>query len=112
RSHRMSVLMESLAQGNRDFEIMGSLLEGPIKPWTGETAEEVQKLAERDFKGFEVLQDSRIIDMRPWNSTQLGRSDSGAWVYGYRRGKGPTLAANTDNNTFRIRLLATRPETI
>src|SRR5262245_28204946 len=36
RSHRISQVVESLAQGSRDLEQMTRLLEGPVTPWVGE----------------------------------------------------------------------------
>ena len=50
---------------------MSRLLEGPMKPWIGEAAEEVRSLDEPDLKGFEILQDSRILDLRSWNPDRV-----------------------------------------
>src|SRR5262249_36806481 len=111
RVHRISQLADSLAQGSRDLEIMSRLLEGPIKPWVGEPAEEVRDLGELNFKGFEVLQDSRILDLREWNPTATGKNDPTSEVYGYRRLKVIKRADNVGNNLFRIDVLATSPKT-
>jgi predicted acylesterase/phospholipase RssA len=111
RSHRLSQLIDSLSQGSRDLEIMTRLLEGPMKPWNGEPAEEVRDLGELDFTGFDVLQDSRIIDMRAWNPTTAGKSDVTSDAYGYRRLKVVKRHDNTGNNLFSIDVLATHPKT-
>ena len=44
-----------------------------MPPWIGETAEEVRGQGEPNYKGFEILQDSRIIDMRAWNPAASGK---------------------------------------
>src|SRR5262245_4857466 len=71
----MGKLVDSLSQGTPDLEIMSHLLEGPMKPWVGEPAEEVRNPDELSVKGFEVLQDSRILDLRAWNPTGAGNLD-------------------------------------
>src|SRR5262249_32150607 len=111
RSHRIGRLVDSLSQGSRDLEVMSILLEGPMKPWVGETAEDVREFGEHDFTGFEVLQDSRIIDMRNWNPTGAGKLDTTSQVYGYRRLKVVKRHENAKNNVFRINVLATYPKT-
>jgi hypothetical protein len=111
RSHRISQLVESLAQGSPDLKVMSRLLEGPTKPWVGEPAEEVRGLEELNFRGFEVLQDSRILDLRDWNPTAAGGLDSNSSVYGYRRLKVIKRADSAGNNLFRIDVLATSPKT-
>jgi predicted acylesterase/phospholipase RssA len=111
QSHRVSQLVDSLSQGSRDREIMSRLLEGPIKPWIGEPAEEIRNLDELGFKGFEVLQDSRILDLRDWDPTEAGKKDTTSLVYGYRRVKVIKSPEVTGNNLFRIDVLATSPKT-
>ena len=111
RSARLSHLIDSLSQGSRDLEIMSRLLDGPISPWIGETAESVGSLDEPDFKGYEILQDSRIIDMRAWNPTAPGKNDPESLVYGYRRVKIHKKPEFSGNNLFRIGVLATHPKT-
>jgi hypothetical protein len=111
RSRRVSQLVESLSQGSPDLEVMSRLLEGPTKPWVGEPAEEVRSLEELNFRGFDVLQDSRILDMRDWNPTAAGELDSNSSVYGYRRLKVLKRADSAGNNLFRIDVLATSPKT-
>jgi predicted acylesterase/phospholipase RssA len=111
RSHRLGQLVNSLSQGNRDLEIMSRLLEGPIKPRPGEPAEEVPSVDALDFSGFEVLQDSRILDLRPWNPTGGGELDAKSHVYGYRRLKVVKRPDNVENSLFRVDVLATSPLT-
>jgi hypothetical protein len=111
RSHRISQLVESLSQGSRDLEIMTRLMEGPFKPFIGEPAEEVGKLEEPNLAGFEVLQDSRILDLRSWNPTAAGVIDATSDVYGYRRLKVVKRPEHTGTNLFRIGVLATSPKT-
>jgi predicted acylesterase/phospholipase RssA len=111
RSARQSRLVDSLSQGSRDLEIMSRLLEGPMSPWIGESAEEVRGQGEPDFKGFEILQDSRIIDMRAWNPAESAKNDSESLVYGYRRLKFFKRPGHAENNLFRIGVLATHPKT-
>src|SRR5262249_2218957 len=74
-------------------------------------AEEVGHLEELNFKGFEVLQDSRILDLRPWNPTTAGKLDATSLVYGYRRLKVIKKPDKAANNVFRIDALATSPKT-
>ncbi len=111
-SHRVNRLIESISQGSMDFEIMARLLDGPMPPWKGEAVEEVGKLDELHFKGFEILQDSRILDLRPWNPEGTGKIDTSSMVYGYRRVKVLKKPENNGANLFRIGLLATSPKTI
>jgi predicted acylesterase/phospholipase RssA len=110
RSHRISQIVESLSQGNRDLEVMSRLLEGPMKPWIGETAEELRGIEEPDFKGFEILQDSRIIDMRAWIPAESAKDDSDSLVYGYRRVKLFKKPESSGCNLFRLDALATHPK--
>ncbi len=111
RSHRISQLVESLAQGSPDLEVMSRLLKDSTKPWVGEPAEEVRSLEELDFRGFDVLQDSRILDLRDWNPAPAGELDLNSLVYGYRRLKVVKRADSAGNNLFRINVLATSPKT-
>ena len=91
RSHRLSQLIESLSQGSRDLEVMTRLLDAPVKPFVGVPAEEERRLEDPRFVGFEVLQDSRILDLRSWNPEESADPNSG--VYGYRRKWNEHLAA-------------------
>lgn len=107
RSHRINQIVESLAQGSRDLGTMTQLLEGPVQPWVGESPEEAASFDKRDFTGFAILQDSRILDLRNWVPPTAGKSDSGSFVYGQRRSKVVKQPENTANNVFRIGLLVT-----
>lgn len=109
RSHRISQLVDSLAQSSPDLEEMSSLLEGPVTPWTGDPPEEVRTFDKADYTGFEVLQDSRILDLRNWNPADSGVSDTRSMLYGYRRLKVVKTPKNAGNNHFRVALLPTSP---
>jgi hypothetical protein len=104
-SRRVNRLTESLAHGNPDNEIMSLLMAGPIKPFNGEPSEEVGSIEPPNYKGFSILQDSCILDLRPWNP-----SDSTSLVYGYR---GLRVLKNSDKSggdVFRTVALTTHPE--
>jgi predicted acylesterase/phospholipase RssA len=107
RSRHVNQLIESLAQGSPDLEYMSRLLDGPIKPWTGAPAEEVGEIDEPDLKGFTILQDSHILDLRKWTPTTAGETV----LYGFRRLKVWKQRKEVGNNLFRIRLLPTSPLT-
>ncbi|HMF13633.1 MAG TPA: patatin-like phospholipase family protein [Gemmataceae bacterium] len=110
-SNNVKHLMESLAQGSADLKYMSELLDGPKKPWTGEPAEEVGEIDEPDLKGFKILQDSHILDLRKWSPASAGKTSAEYFLYGYRRLKVWKLREETGNNQFRIRLLPTSPLT-
>ena len=112
RSQRMSHLVESFSQGSRDLEQMNHLLETTPVPWTGVTAEEVDRFEEPDLTGFGILQDSRILDLRKWNPVTHGKSDLNSLAYSYRRLKAFKLPENTAKQLFRIQLLPTSPKTV
>jgi hypothetical protein len=109
RSQRVSQIVESLAQGSRDVEQMARLLDGPVPPFTGVRAEELPPDAKADPKGFLVLQDLRLIDLRRWKGTG-GRGDDSI-VYGYRRLKVRREADNATNCTFRTSVVALSADT-
>jgi hypothetical protein len=111
RSERINHLVESLSQGSRDLAQMSRLLEGKQQPWKGEPAEEVPNFEDPEIKGFEVLQDSRIMDLRSWKPVDAGQSDPSSLVFGYRRLKVVKLPENARNNLFSVSLLATSPTT-
>ena len=110
RSHRISQIVESLAQGSRDLELMTRLLEGPVKPWIGDSAGELPSHDKPDYKGFLILQDSRIIDLRGWKPAAAGGNEPDSLVYGYRRLKVLKQVDNTSNNLFRVAVLTTSPK--
>jgi len=109
RSHQVSQIVESLAQNTQDLEQMTQLMEGPVPPWTGETAGELVGNPRPDNAGFLILQDCRILDLRRWKPDEA--ADSQSYLYGYRRLKvlrrdepgGPPL--------FRASVLALSPKT-
>jgi predicted acylesterase/phospholipase RssA len=111
RSHRLNQLIDSLSHRSTDLEKMSYLLENKSEPWTGEAAEKVRKLDEPNHKGFEILQDSRIIDLRSWKPSQSEGSDPRSLAYVHRRLKVVKQRENVDNNLFRVRLLPTSPKT-
>jgi hypothetical protein len=112
-SQQINRLNESLSQSSRDREKMIALLENRSVPWTGVAAEEVRTLDPPDYTGFEVLQDSRILDLRNWKPASSGKSDPSSRVFGYRRLKVLKLPAKDrpGNNLFRAHLVPTSPQT-
>jgi hypothetical protein len=104
-SRRIDRLVQSLAHGSPDIDIMSQLLAGPIKPFKGESYEEVRTIEPLNYKGFSILQDSSILDLRSWNP-----SDSTSLVYGYRCVKAQKNAENNGNDMFRMVALTTHPE--
>jgi hypothetical protein len=80
-----------------------------MRPFKGVAAEEGARLVPADYKGFHVLQDSRIIDLRRWNPNSAGKTDTASLVYGFRRLK-VQKAESQGNEVFRIIALATHPD--
>lgn len=100
-----SNLVQSLSQGSRDLEQMTRLLEdGTDARWTGAAADEVDKLEEPDFTGFQILQDSRILDLRHWGPGASRYGSSGSYISSYRRMKVYKLPGNTEHTLFRFPL--------
>jgi predicted acylesterase/phospholipase RssA len=110
-SNNKNHLIESLAQGSPDLDYMTELLDGPKKPWTGVPAEEFGEVDEPDLKGFKILQDSHILDLRKWTPANASKTSEEHFLYGYRRLKVWKLREETGNNLFRVRLLPTSPLT-
>jgi predicted acylesterase/phospholipase RssA len=111
RSHRINHLMEAFTQKSRDVELMSRLLEnGPEERWIGEAPEEVGKLDEPDLKGFEVIQDSWITDLRNWKPGPAARSDPSSSIHHYRRLKVAKRPGQGGNDLFRWHLLAQDPK--
>jgi hypothetical protein len=104
-SKRVNRLAESLAHGNPDIDILSRLMAGPVEPFKGESAEEVRSVEPPNYKGFSVLRDSQILDLRRWNP-----NDSTSLVYGYRHLKVLKNLDNTENDVFRMVALTTHPE--
>ncbi len=86
---------------------MSQLVRGPMKPPQGERPEDVLNLVPPDYKGFSVLRDARIIDLRLWSPTGAGNNDANSLVYGYRRLK-VQRADNTGSDVFRVITLRVR----
>jgi hypothetical protein len=109
RYHHQSVLVHSLAQGSRDVEVISRLLEqGPEPRWAGVAAEEVSRLEEPDLKGFVVIQDSWVTDLRKWRPG-AARGDPASYAYHSRRLMVAKTADNAGNDVFRWRLLPRDP---
>ena len=107
-AQRVNQIVESLTQSSRDLEQMSRLMEGPVRPWIGDTAEGIPDNEIYDNKGFTILQDLRIIDLRKWKPARI---DSQAYLYGYRRLKVLRQKDNTANNLFSVSVLAVSPNT-
>ncbi len=106
RSHRINQLVAAMAQGGPELAEMTRLLEnGPDAPWTGVEAEEVPRLDPPDNKGYEVLQDSRIIDLRAWKPGVSGRASS--WINSMRHVRVHKVAGEDGDDHFRLQLLTT-----
>jgi predicted acylesterase/phospholipase RssA len=109
RSNRVNRFIESISHGSPDFEIMSQLVRAPMRPFKGVAVEEVPNFDPLDYKRFTILQDSRIIDLRPWEPTGAGKTDTASLVYGYRRLK-VQKTENHGNNVFRVTAVATHPD--
>jgi hypothetical protein len=104
-SERVNRLTESLARGNPDIEILSRLMAAPVEPFKGESSEDVRSIEPPNYKGFSILQDSQILDLRRWNS-----SDPTSLAYCYRHLKVLKNPDNTENDVFRMVALTTHPE--
>jgi predicted acylesterase/phospholipase RssA len=104
-SSRVSGLVESVARGRPDIDILGQLMAGPIKLFEGEPFEAVGSIEPPNYKGFTILKDSGILDLRPWVP-----SDSTSLVYGARYLRVLKNPDNTANDVFRVVALTTHPE--
>jgi hypothetical protein len=111
RSQQDYHLVESLSQGSRDLEQMRGLLKGRQEPWAGQPAEEVPRFEETEQPGFEILQDSRIFDLRSWKPVTSGEGEPGSLAFCYRRMKVFKQPENAGNNVFQLYLAARSPET-
>jgi hypothetical protein len=109
QSKRVNRLAESILHDSPDFEMMRQLMRAPMKSFKGVAVEEVGTLEPLDYKGFNIALDSCIIDLRPWEPTGAGKTDTDSVVYGYRCLK----VQKTDNrgsNVFRVTALPTHPD--
>jgi hypothetical protein len=116
-THQYNKLVASFAQGTNDLETLSDMLDHKPETFAGERAEKVRSLAEPDLTGFEILQDSRIIDMRDWLPAAASNGQRGSSVVIHRRLKVLKLRENKENkenkekNLFRLHLLPTSPDT-
>jgi predicted acylesterase/phospholipase RssA len=101
QSKRVNRLIDSISHGSPDFDIMSQLMRAPMKSFKGVVAEEVRNFEPLDYKNFTILQDSRILDLRPWNPSGAGKTDTASLLYGYRRVK-VQKTENQGNNVFRV----------
>jgi hypothetical protein len=107
-SQRFNQLLSSLAQGGPELATMMQLLEnGPEQPWTGIEAEEVTKLEPPDFTGYEILQDSAIMDLRTWRQ---GQKSVPSWITVTRHMRVHKLREHAGTNPFAYHLLTTNPK--
>ncbi len=108
--HRYNELVASYAQGTNDLETLSDMLGREPETFAGERPEKVRSLDEQpDLTGFQILQDSRIIDLRGWHP---GAGDGErSTVVIHRRLKVLKLRENKSNNVFRLHLLPTSPQT-
>jgi predicted acylesterase/phospholipase RssA len=111
RHHRLGQLVNSFAQGTRDLETLNAMLDTKLVPWIGDPVEKVPELDEPDLKGFDILQDSRIFDLRGWKRSPSAKIGSDSLAQIYRRVKVLKRRENTTNNLFRLVLLPTSPKT-
>jgi predicted acylesterase/phospholipase RssA len=108
RTHWLGVLVQSFSQGSRDLETLSQMLRNRPAPWPGEPAEEVSHLDVPDLKGFDILQDSRIVDLRSWRPGPVTTDGQTALVH--RRLKVVKQSGNNGNNLLRLHLLPTSPD--
>jgi hypothetical protein len=112
-SHRQSLLINSLSQGSRDVAVMSRLLEhGPEPRFASAAAEDVNRLEEPDLKGFVVIQDSWIMDLRPWKPDGTTKNAPDSYAYHSRRLLVAKSAENVDNHVFAWRLLPRDPRAV
>jgi len=108
-NQRINQIVESMTQSSRDLEQMSRLIAGPVKPWKGVSAKAIEGNEIYDNKGFTILQDLRILDLRKWKPAT--RSDSQAYLYGYRRLNVLRQKEDTANKLFAVSVLAVSPKT-
>lgn len=104
-------LVEAVSQGSPDFDVMSQLIRGPMRTFKGEPAQEMSRRDPPDYKNFIILQDARILDLRPWDPTEAGKSAATSLVYGYRRLKVQKAENSAGKDVLRLPTLATHPDT-
>jgi predicted acylesterase/phospholipase RssA len=110
-THQYNRLVASYAQGTSDLDTLSAMLNSKPENWAGERPEKVRSLDEPDLTGFEILQDSRIIDLRGWLPGAAADGEQASNVVIHRRMKVLKLRTNKENNNFRLHLLPTSPKT-
>src|SRR5262249_33330163 len=63
-NHRLGELVHAFAQGTRDLDTLNEMLDNKVVPFENGPVEKVAKFDEPDLKGFQILQDSRIFNLR------------------------------------------------
>lgn len=112
RSQRIHQIVESLTQSSQDLEQMSRLMNGPVRPWVGVSSTAIPGDERIGDKGYTILQDLRIIDLRQWKpGVRLSDTTNGTHLYGYRRLKVLRHVDNTANNLFNISVLAASANT-
>jgi predicted acylesterase/phospholipase RssA len=112
RMHMINKIVESISGSSQDLAQMRRLLEGEVSPFPGETPEEVHTIDEPDLRGFKVLQDMHILDLRNWKPAPSAKSDPHSMLYGYRRVKVVKAPDAPEHAHFSLRLMASSPNTI
>lgn len=96
-------LIEGIAQSSQDFEVINKLLqEGPVAPFKGMPISEDQILTPLDFNGFEVIADTRVLDLRPWKYRGKTEGEP-SWAYMYRRSRVKKCSAEAKEFAIRFR---------
>ena len=106
---RVGRLLEYVSHSSPDFEVMIKLVRAPMPPFKGEPAEESRQAEPPNYKGFTVLQDTSIIDLRAWNPSGEGKNGSSMRVYGYRHLK-IQKAGSDDKAILRVTPILTNPD--
>jgi len=102
-------LIESMAQSSRDYSVMSKLLqEGPIGPFQGLPIEEVKEIPRPDYKGFEVISDTRLLDYRRWKVASESAAGDRPWVFIYRRMRVQKLEATANRFVIQLRGATTK----
>jgi predicted acylesterase/phospholipase RssA len=79
-------LIESMAQSSDDFHVMRKLLlEGSNHDWQGVPIEKKAQLRHTSLANFQILADTRYLDLRELRRDPSGKPAQGAWFYAYRR---------------------------
>jgi hypothetical protein len=100
-SRRVNQLIEYISTSSPDFEMMSRLVGGPMRPFAGVRAEDVPQLDSADYKGFNILQDARIVDLRSWNPNREGNLHDDHGSHGFRRRRSDTLVPDAARSRIR-----------